>query len=284
MTVPFGALVGVGARFSNIIPGTSRFRDWIWPDPTQLNQNPSSELGARLGTLTHGSGASPATALTTDYNGGGSNNIGFWNGIMCSAVTSGPAAGQGRSLRFDGMAGFVKTSKNLIGPFQDDLHCWRFLWNMAITAATPDTSRDCGGWLVIPNVNPRPIADNAKGFGFRYKDANTVVFFANGNNGYTETPLTAAPFDVTAWHSYELAIQGATSAQDASLVAYIDGAAKPLPTLFGSWATGSNLPFSGILGGRGGFAPAVCNVANSSLTLVVQQVRSMCGPFISSLY
>jgi hypothetical protein len=105
-----------------------------------------------------------------------------------------------------------------------------------------------------------------------------------GPNGLITTNLTAAPFDITVHHTYEVWVIGATPTADAFLVVLLDGVQQNVPILSRSWQAGSNLPANTTLSGESNFAvqaTADSHVLNG--TFHIHQIGIAWGPTLGSL-
>lgn len=256
-------------------PGAGRFRDWVWPDPGNLDGNPTPFVGDRIGATLAGS--SPV-ATSIGFGGGTTTLSATVAGIDCAQLLS--TAGAGIGYRFDSsMMAHIKTSLNAI-PFPcDDETCFRVIVNMAL-GLTPTPGTDYGYYLTTANTNGRVLADAAVGFGFQIVDGNVVNFVTRGGLGLISIALTAAPFDTTAFHAYEMRVTSATAIAQASLAILIDNVpVASVPATVTGWGPGSALPPSVLFGGtRAGFRVGVYNTSGIINGLFVQKIRFMSAP------
>lgn len=272
------------SRFETLIspvpPGAGRFRDWMWPDPGNLDNPPTSFTSNRLGTTLVGTNP---VAATLGFGGGTTTLAATINGIDCAQIVSTAAAGAG--YRFDNtMIAHIKTTLNSV-PFQcDDEQCFRVFCTMALqNPPTPGT--DYGFEMVQGSGTGRILQEALNGFGFQLQTANIVNLIVRGPLGLLTVALTAAPFDTTQFHTYELRITSASSNLDAGLAVLIDNVpVAGLPVTVTSWAAGTGLPASALVGGRVGFRAAVYNVSGINNALFVARLRFMSAPTMQGTF
>lgn len=258
--------------------GAARYRSYIWPDPLQLAANAGAvqqSVGVRGRMATGG----PSNVFA-GYGGG--NAVQIVNGMAGYAITNVLAGGGG--YRFQGNICQLKTSRSLIGPPFDDQSVIRVWANLACSSGTPAT-QDQGLVLVHPGgIAQRIIADLAIGFGFQIGQTGIVSFLIRGPNGLLTLPITAAPFDVTKHHTYEMWLVSASQSADANLSAFIDNVAVPLPALSRSWGPGSNLPPSVFISGECNFAVQLTSDPKiNGAVMHIQQLGIAWGPTLPSV-
>jgi hypothetical protein len=273
--------VAYGAPFqAPASAGAARYRSYVWPDPSQLFVTTAipNTVGVRGRISSVGLGVQ-----TSNFAGGATNFPGLVNGLAGALITNNPGS---LLIRIQGQICNIKTQRgqHIQPATADDSTCSRVWANLACSTGAPITN-DQGLYMVQPGgITPRVILDGGAGFGFLVGQAGVVSFVVRGPNGLILTPLTAAPFDVTAHHTYELLIAGVTPFSDGSLTALIDGIAAPLPALSRSWGPGTNLPPNVTNAAESGFVPAITSsngVLNS--TVHVQQLGIAWGPTLGSL-
>lgn len=256
---------------SPVPSGAGRYQDWMWPDPLTLN-GPNVGSGVRSRNF---GGQPNLVQATTIAIGGGTNTVtAGWLGVSCAQLTS-TNTPSGVAYKFETPMCNIRTSKVAIPPQCDDLLCYRMYCNMTMLSPVPQS--DFGFEIVRTIGTTGAILLNLnEGFGVQLIDNTHCNFIVRGSNGLITTPFAV---DCTAWHSFEFRIVGGMANTDATLQFLIDGVPQALPALSASWATGSNLPGTGLIGGLTGFTPMV--IANAQVQpsgLFVQQARFICGP------
>lgn len=269
------------AVVSPVSPGAGRFQDWMWPDPQAYG-------GINIGTgvrQRNGLGAA-AVATTTALGGGTAPIAAVIAGVECAQILSAAAGPAGVAFRFvNAGLSHIKTSKSNINPIADDQACKRFLINMAgggIAIGAGDF-----GFQVTRNSAGagRIVGDANDGFGLQIQNGNVINFIVRGPNGLiAPVALTGAPFDTTAWHTYDFLIIDATSTNEASLSLKIDNVPVALPALSASWAIGTNLPPAALTGGLVGFTPVVVSDSKNNNGFFVQQLRMITAPTSDALF
>jgi hypothetical protein len=276
------ASLSVAAGFPFQAPGpggAGRYRSYTFPDVSGLfvTTTSPSNAGVRGRIATGGPGI-----LSSAFGGGFTALPGLVNGLAGLLITNNPGSG---CIRLQGQICNVKTARTHVQPaVADDSTCYRVWANLACSNGAPNTN-DQGLYMIQPGgVTPRIIIDGGAGFGFLVGQTGIVSFVVRGPNGLIITPLTAAPFDVTAHHTYEMLIAGMTPTSNGSLTALIDGIVAPLPALSRTWGPGTNLPPNVTFSAESGFVPAIISsngILNS--TVHAQQVTVAFGPTIGSL-
>lgn len=260
---------------SQLPSGAGRFQDFWWPnliDPVGVN----STMRPRTGS---------ATALGSLANIGGGSSPGWnvRNGSPVAQLTSGVAVNVGIQVIFyPGLPVMLRTSRSAISPAVDDCAVYRFVINMAGFGTTVGAGEDFGFEIVRfagNGVGIRLDKGDIPGIGLRIQSANVVHFLVNGPLGRNFFALTAAPFDTTQLHSYDLRLFSATPTADARLTLRIDGAVQALPATMSDWgAPGSLLPPMQGTAGFVGFVPTLVSCAGSLNFLYVQQMHMCCAP------
>jgi hypothetical protein len=257
-------------------PGAGRFQDFYWPDPLNAHVGASGASRGRDASSTAGFGG------VVLINGGAASLTAVINGVPCQQLLStAPNLGSQRFF-YPGFIMMLRTSRSLISQAVDDTMVYRFVVNMAGGGIAVAAGRDFGFELVRFNgaaVATRIAADAAPGIGLRLQDANVVQLLINGPNGTIVTNLTAGPFDVTAFHTYDLRIFNATANTDAFLTLRIDGALQALSAINSNWgAIGTNLPPIALNGSFAGFVPTLVTDSQNNNGFFVQQCHMICAP------
>lgn len=256
--------------------GAGRFEDWIWPSrataagaaaitPACTGRN---RVGDILGaTAAIGGGA---TAPVADVRLGVPSVR-----MFCDAVN-------GVSFQFYPPMGiFFKSTKSAVNPIDDDIAVTRIVWTFCGSGIAPGAGLDMG--LEISQLGgaaaaKRILVDATNGFGWRLADANVLQWIVRGPNGLVTLNVTAAPFDLTIWHTLDMRITSATSTDEASLTVLLDNAPVNLGVLNSSWAAGTNLPPIAQLAATVGYVPnLVCN-PNPINQFWTYQLRCMRAP------
>lgn len=261
--------------------GAGRYRSYTYPDVSGLlvTTTSPSNMGVRGRIATGGPGV-----LSSAFGGGFAGPFpALVNNIPGLLITNNPGSGM---IKMQGQIGNVKTARgqHVQSQAADDSTCMRVWANMQVSNGAPITN-DQGFYMVQPGgVTPRVIIDGGAGFGFNIGQTGVVSFVTRGPNGLITTALTAAPFDVTQHHTYEMWIQGMTPTSDGSLTALIDGIVVPLPALSRNWRAGTNLPPNVTLSAESGFVPAwVTSNGILNSTVHMHQLGIAWGPTLASL-
>lgn len=274
--------VQYGAPFQAILaPGAGRYRDYCFPEPGYVVANLTQQVsGQRQG---NGGEAGPTFARALYTADPGTPPPFVYNGVNTLVInaTAGPA---GQSFCFGCLCprlapSFITT---------DDCAVTRMYWIMAINQPPANANTDFGGYVMqVNSATPdmRLIA-GIPGFGFQYASMSIVNFRIQGPNGLITIPLTAAPFDCSLLHIFELRLIPSTSVQWAFLQAFIDSVPVSLgAALNSSWAPGTNLPPLAISGGKLAFGPGVINNSLQGVgSLLLQQLRVISAPTFQDLF
>jgi hypothetical protein len=258
--------VATGDRFTPFVPaGAGRSQDWNWPDNyvNAINTNCISRAGVqRVCGQTIAGGAS---VITATINGEDTAQL----------LTAAP--GDLMSFSFDPVLNFhIRTSLGNDGvEGDDDFNFWRTRVRMAFgIAPTNDNAHDYG-FQVSRTLGTTGfvLKDANDGWHLQLESATVVRLFVRGPNGLISTAITAAPFDTTKFHTYEMRFWGATVRNPARFQLLIDGTPVSLPTATTSWAAGTNNPSSVLTAGRTGFRPMITNFPGLANGLYVSRVK-----------
>lgn len=236
--------------------GAARIQDLIWPGRLTA-AGPAAFATDHTGrTRTEN-----LTGTVVGISGGTANPIADVKLGVPSVKITCDAVG-GISLRFyPSMGFFLNTTKSTQTPGAPN-NVTRIVWAFSGSGIAPNAGSDMGLEIVPPGGfgTGRILVDASPGWGFRLADANVLQFIVRGPNGLFTIPLTANPFDLTAWHVVDLRMTSASSTTEATLDVRLDGVPQNLGPLNSSWAAGSNLPAIALNAGTIGFMP--CLVAN----------------------
>lgn len=265
----------VGERYRAPGPaGAGRFLDLYWPNPNRFS-------GGALDQAMFRGGASQGTGTGSGAGGGSANAI--WKGVECAQLFTSAAAG---SVQAFYPLGGITMPLNVVkgAPLtSDELQVWRILANMAfqLAPAADPANNDFGLQITNPVGTIGKLSEPNPGYAFQCIDLNTVLLRVLGPNGVKQVALTAAPFDVTTWHSYEFRQISATASAEAQLQVLIDGVQKQVPQLFSSWAAGTNLPTPVINApARTGFTALLVNSSGVANSLFVKSFHAMAAPTV----
>lgn len=264
---------------SALSPGAGRMIDFLWPDPG----NATATMRTRLMAASNATGQTQANGAAISEIHDAIYEMDY------VTLTTAATAGSEAAVAFSGGVSVLhfNTKSNLGVPAPcNDMLVTRLYANMFIPqgASGPlnDGLHDFGFFLLKNGAN-LPLSSNGQGFGFQIADAHTVQFISRDNTGVVTTPLTAAPFDCTVPHCYEMRITAATNSTDARLQALIDGAPVALPVSQSSWAAATRRLPPNVTGGGGatlGWIPTLVNFAGQIATLGIHQVRIIVAPSV----
>lgn len=260
-------------------PGAGRFLDFMYP---QLNTQvgPTANGSLRLGQSLAGVTLASGNGATLTYLRDATYEMDYVN--MLVTATAGNLA----AVEFNGVGLHLCTKpRGGVAPLLNDLLVYRLLATMFVPGgAFPlnDGFRDFGFQVVKQGIG-RIVGSGQFGWGFQIVDANTVQFISRDEAGLVITPITAAPFDTTIPHCYEMRISSATATTDALLSILIDNVPQELPVSQSSWAVATRrLPANIPGGGNGalGWVPWILNSGGQPCSLGLMQFRMVAAPSI----
>jgi hypothetical protein len=265
----------------NPIPGAGRFFDFVWPAIN--NYLPAANISAR-NQLAAPTGAGVAFV---SFGGGVANTAAMWKGVPIISVNCSAVAGNGNATELIPARVLLNTTRNALAAINNDILCWRIIWNAA-TFVAPANTGEVGLYLITDQNTPKIVTGTSSGFGFRFFNDGSVGFTTITGGLATTTTLkaVASGYDLTDVHSYELRLFGATANADANLEVLIDNVTLTalLPATSKSWAAGTKLPPTQLTGANLGFIPTAVAMANVASGLFVNQMRVIAGPTLDSLF
>lgn len=257
--------------------GAGRFQDWIWPGRlTACGQGVTMDT-----SCTSRNGSASQAGITLGFGGGINVPVAVNAGVACVRMPCGPGA-VGVAFRVP-MLMLLRTTKQFISAAYDDQAVYRYVWMFAGDGVAANAGQDFGLEFIQTGAagGARILADVGFGFGFRVADANVLQFIARGPNGLVTTPFTAAPFNTALWHTLDLRIKSATDTSEATLDLRLDDQVVNLGPANSSWAPGTNLPPSALVGAQVGFEAQLVSAAGNVNNLYTHQLRFMTAPTVA---
>lgn len=269
---------------ANLTPsGAGRIIDWIWPGFRTGAGGPNYNTES-----TSRSGSTGIVGVAVGYGGGGGAcPADVANGVPCVRIICGPGVqGNGFVFGVEPMSMFFPTTKSNIVPAVNDEAAYRVVVAMAGSGLAPNAVHDLGIEFIPSSSTSRIAQDGADGFGLRLNSANVVQFIASGGpGGGIVQDLTAAPFDVTAFHTYDFRILAATNVADAQLSLLIDDVPVDLGATNSTWGgPGSHLPPQHLSANAVGFRPNLLASAGNTNFIRVAFLRFMAAPSLAMCF
>lgn len=266
-------------------PGAGRFIDFIYPNLSgQGPSAPNSGYNRLLGVVQN-VGVSAASGATTSFIRDAAREADYIALSTSATVNS--------QSTINGMGGanlHIATKKGMgMRPGYNELafyRLWATLFMPNGVGPLNDNLHDFGFQCAIVGIG-EILASSQWGWGFQLVDANTVQFISRDGAGLVTTPITAAPFDVTLPHVYEMRIQQATTDAEAQMQVLIDGAPIALPLSQSSWAPATRrLPpnINGSGSGGLGWNVWIINRGGQICTLGCYQVRVVGAPSLLATF
>lgn len=254
-------------------PGAGRILDCAWPGKdtnpwSGISLNIETRIGSYTGgrTLTHGV-----------QTAGGAIAWAVYQGVDCLKLTAPAAAGSGDFYTSpDVLRCHVRTTKGHPLPGScTDFAVYRTYINAAFPTI-PAADNDMGLELLPQSSGGTPYLINGGGSDgiaiTRGADGHMYLMARAGGVLKKYAIDTAAGFDPTLFHAYELRLTSATKVAEASLKCLVDGVL--VQTL--NWGAGTVLPVSN--NANPGFLPGIFSMEGNAGVFYLEQWRVIYGP------
>lgn len=251
----------ISSEVSPSSPGAGRVVDVAWPSPeanpwSGVSVNASSRVqGPAIGILAH-----------TTFTGGDTASFTIHNGVDCAKFVTPALANEGGFWGSqDVFRAHPRTTKgHFIAASCDDWAVWRCIGNIAYDTI-PGADSDLGITIAQQtnggiNMVLSSGVNNADGFVISRSTDGSMYFYFRTGGVLTKTKIgdSAAGFDPTLFHSYEIRMINATQSADAVLKVFVDGTQV---TQF-SWGVGTVLPVAS--SANPGFAAGVSAMTSAA--------------------
>jgi hypothetical protein len=252
--------------------GSGRTIDAVWPGI--YSGAPGTNVLLRSGTV---------QAITNAVTGTGAIIGGAYQGVSYAEVQNLAVADSAVVYFTNALCLHLRTTVGHgIGTAGETTNVYRVIFTLAhVNAGAPnfwtpidDAAHDVG--VSVARVVAGAgfvLRDGNDGWHLQIVNQNTVRLYVRGPNGLVSQVVTAAPFSVLLYHTYEMRFTSATTLAPATFALLIDGVNIPLPAATASWAAGTNNPASALTGGFVGFRPML--VARGGVAVITFQVASV---------